>query len=1256
MPFVNRFFINTNGAATFTGNTLGLSRSNSVAVPGTVDSIGAFVTTNTGLTFGTYPAGTTGNYALNNSSAVLQLPPGSTVLYAELIWGGTYINNGVNLSAFINDPVGFQTPVGSFSITPASATAMEVVVSNDPGGSPVSAYVRSADVTSLVAGAGAGTYTTSGVVGTIVIPDPTSNHAGWTLAVFYHNASQPLRNLSLRVGATVILATSGPVDTPISGFATPFLGTLNGRALVGAQEGDANKTGDQMLFGPNSGSLMTLSGPNNFVNNFFASQLNKDDGTLDTSGTFGTRNQVNGQPGFNIVGGRQGWDITNVSISPTLSNAQTTAVFRLTTNGDGYLVDSIGIQIDIAQPILEVEKSANRSVTVVGDIVTYTVKIKNTGVVNATAVVFFDGTIDGAAFMPGSVRVNGVQVPGGDPLLGVPIGTIAPNTTVTIMFDEQVVSVPEPPQLVNQAFAAFTFQPTPDSQPISTSVPSNLVKIPILLPLIAVEKSADLMNAIIGDTITYTLSVTNVGNIAITAIITDPLPVGTTFVAGSVFVNGINQPGDNPNVGIDVGVLNLIQTITITYKLLVTAAPPNNLIHNQFKTDFIAQLPDGRNIPGAVISNPVDIPVTSPMLAPIKSADLPSAIVGETITYTVSFTNNNAFPLTQVVVTDNVPAGSSFVPNSVTVGGNPSPAASPLTGIPIGTLAPNASAIVTFQLKVDSLPDPATLTDQATVTFTAGTETFKSMSNPVTIPVITPGVSLIKRAGVATANVGDVVNYSITATNTGSIAYDSAIVFDPLNAFSAFVPGTVMIDGVLAPAASPITGIPVGVIAPGGSVVVSYDVLMTASPPDQFYVNQANETFTYTPPGRPTLPGDGVSNIVIVQNTQFTLSIAKSVSSPTAAVGDVLNYTIQVTNLGAVDSLDTIVTDSSSPGGQFVSGSLKLGGVPITGDLAAGINIGTVPAGGTAVVTFQVAVVAVPLSGVISDVSTTRFTSDGIEQTAVSNPVSVSITQPTLTATKQALQPFVFVGDIINYRSTITNSGSFNSLATWFDILPEGTSFVENSVALNGFPVPGANRFTGTFLGTIEAGITNVITFQLKVEFYPPSGVLVNQGNMLLQFTLPDGRSFNERILTNPVTVVVLAPPSIVKSVSANEVFVGGAVTYTVDISNPGTTPFDRVVLQDIVPNGLSFIDGTLTVGGAVVPGANPARGVSLGSIGPKNNVRVTFAARAVREPENPHTVNTSSITFDYVAPDGRRVPSAAQSNPVTVLILEEEE
>src|SRR4051812_46905671 len=81
-----RFSTITTGALTFTGNTLGLSKAPNLNAPGPSTGIGTFITTNTTLRDGTYPFGTTPNWALDSSAANLAMPLGSTVRYAELIW------------------------------------------------------------------------------------------------------------------------------------------------------------------------------------------------------------------------------------------------------------------------------------------------------------------------------------------------------------------------------------------------------------------------------------------------------------------------------------------------------------------------------------------------------------------------------------------------------------------------------------------------------------------------------------------------------------------------------------------------------------------------------------------------------------------------------------------------------------------------------------------------------------------------------------------------------------------------------------------------------------------------------------------------------------------------------------------------------------------------------------------------------------------------------------------------------------------
>ena len=85
--YVQRHVVTSNGAVTFIGNSLGLNKRDSFDEPGTWGSIGTFITTNTDLRDNfAWPPGTTEDWRQNSSAAVLNLPPNSRVVYAELIF------------------------------------------------------------------------------------------------------------------------------------------------------------------------------------------------------------------------------------------------------------------------------------------------------------------------------------------------------------------------------------------------------------------------------------------------------------------------------------------------------------------------------------------------------------------------------------------------------------------------------------------------------------------------------------------------------------------------------------------------------------------------------------------------------------------------------------------------------------------------------------------------------------------------------------------------------------------------------------------------------------------------------------------------------------------------------------------------------------------------------------------------------------------------------------------------------------------
>ena len=664
--YVQRHVQTTAGAITFIGNSLGLNKDSNGDAPGNDGSIGTFITTDTfRRENSSWPQGTTSDWRQNSSSAILSLPPFSRVLYAELIWGGSYNFGGENVQAFLNDPVNFTTPRGIFQITPDTATRFI------DSGSNANFYSRSANVTALVQAGGNGTYVTGRVPGTQGTSEDNLNGAGWTLAIVYENFSLPTRNLSIFVG----LEQQEGAAASVSGFCTADSASQRARVAVSAIEGDPAISGDTLRFGPNAANLgqsqYRLSGPNNPIDNFFVSQINGDTGNLVTTGTFGDRNtDIRSNPFF--AGGRQSWDITNVDASAQLQRTQTVAFARGTSTGDAYQITALGLQIDVgaAQFAFNGAASVNRLTAVVGDVLTYTVRLDNTaGIADATGVVFHAGLPSSMAFVAGSFTVNGVATAGNPSApAGASIGTVATGTTKTVTYQARLTSIPtapEPGQIDvtprwTYSFISCAGQPPQQGTHVANTVTTFVAQVDAL-------KSASPSPVQANHVLTYTIAVSNTGTApTIGTLVTDIVPAGTAYVANSTEVNGTVVPDQGGTTPLAVGVLvssagqppGVILPDTtgiITFQVRVDA-PRTSPVTNVATID-----PDGPNGLSLAFTRNVITNVTPVADLSVTQSGPTTAAPGTTVAYVLIVRNAGPSTAAGVTLTNPTPAGLTLV-------------------------------------------------------------------------------------------------------------------------------------------------------------------------------------------------------------------------------------------------------------------------------------------------------------------------------------------------------------------------------------------------------------------------------------------------------------------------------------------------------------------------------------------------------------------------------------------------------------------
>jgi uncharacterized repeat protein (TIGR01451 family) len=435
----------------------------------------------------------------DSSSATLALPAGARVLFAGLYWGARSragIGGVAAPDAAQRATVRLRTP-GSAAST--AVTASQLDTAGD-------IYQGFADVTDTVSAAGAGAYTVADVQAGTGRND--AQLAGWSLVVAYGDATQPPRNLSVFDGLQNVASNATTASVALSGFRAPAAGTVRSRVGIVAYEGDLATTGDGATLLGRAGDVGLPQGARS--NNLFKSSILVD----------------GAEPGGRVpaYANQLGFDANVFSTSDLLGNGQTATTVRLITGGDAYQPGVVTLATDLFAPRITATKAVDRAEADLGDVLTYTTTVANTGEDGATDVTFDDRLPAGTAFVPGTLTVDGAPQP--DPVgADVPaaLGTIAPGGQAVVTFRVRIASggLPVGTVLENVADVGFTAADLGTRDEVQTAPARTAVRVPGLD--IAVSHDP---GYVAGEPSTITVEVTNAGDGPTqgTVTVTDDLP------------------------------------------------------------------------------------------------------------------------------------------------------------------------------------------------------------------------------------------------------------------------------------------------------------------------------------------------------------------------------------------------------------------------------------------------------------------------------------------------------------------------------------------------------------------------------------------------------------------------------------------------------------------------------------------------------------------------------------------------------------
>ena len=838
---------------------------------------------------------------------------------------------------------------------------------------------------------------------------------------------------------------------------------------------------------------------------------------------------------------------TVVSFQVTVDDAENVLENGDTISNTAYVNDEPTNETETTyqEPVFESKKETNKDSVSVGEELEYTITVKNTGSAAGTAIVS-DNAPEGTHFAPESIVTvsNADRTYATSELIqGIPVELNAGETatvTFTVVVNESAEGA-----IINKA--TVNGDETGEEENPETQT-----------PIISATKTAT-ANGVTstsetvvkqGDTITYTIIVTNTGDVAGKATVADEIPEGTTFVVGSIAVDGVANSeltADDLAKGIQVDI-EANGTTTVSFDVTV------------------GDLDNGATIRNVATVNGKDTPETDteyqePVISQNKTADKTAVVEGETITYTITVTNNGSAEGT-VIVRDEIPTNTTFVANSIKVndGATSFKEEDLASGIEVSVPAKSGetagTTTVTFQVTVN---EKAT----GSISNTAYVKDDEGDKEEPTNPVVTPIITAVKTATIGettaeTVKVGDIITYTITLTNTGSQT-GTVKVTDSIPTGTTFVNGSIKVNGETR------ADLGAGNLVEGISVPVTTAKQATVS--FQVEVQNINDKDQIK---NTAYINDEPTNETVTEYQEPIISQSKSADKTIVVAGETITYTITATNTGSLAGT-AIIRDEIPTNTTFVANSIKVNDGATSfkeEDLASGIEV-SVPAksgetAGTTTVTFQVTV----YRGVTGSISNTAYVNDN--QTG-------TVETPIITANKQASETRVEVGDTIKYTITLTNSSNVEGTFIVKDSIPANTTFTNESIAIN-----NVIDTSKTLSDLTKNGIS--VTVPAKGKATLSFEVTVNEGT-IAGTTIKNTATING-VPTNETTTTVVEPTLEISKTAEtildtdgnveipgqnkNEAEIGDTIVYTITVKNTSDVEAD-VNVTDTLPSAVTF-------------------------------------------------------------------------------------
>jgi uncharacterized repeat protein (TIGR01451 family) len=539
---------------------------------------------------------------------------------------------------------------------------------------------------------------------------------------------------------------------------------------------------------------------------------------------------------------------------------------------------------------LAVTKTVNDETANVGTTAVFTIGVSNAGPDVAHGVVIRDVLPAGLTYVSNTPGAGTSY----DPATGDwTVGTLVADGTATLTLRATVVS--------SSASTNTASVHAVDEPQVSTANDSASATVTPPHAELSITKSVAAQRPNVGDSDSFTLTVTNNGPDAATGVtVADLLPAGLGYVSHLAGQGGYDSSSGQWSIGA------LANGATATLTITVDVASAGDYTNTATVTGDQHDPNPANNSASASLSTRVaDIAV-------VKVSDKPAPTVGTTVIYTIAVTNNGPDAATLLVIHDGLPGGLTYISSTPSAG-----TYDPITGDwTIGGLANGAAVTLDISARVVGSGSIGNVASVSGLLQRDPDNSNDSATATINVPPAAD-LELTKTVDVATPDLATNVTFTVTLTNHGPNATAGVHVGDLLPAGLTYVSDTPS-KGTYDSATGDWT---IGGMAVGATETLAVTATVAAEGPIK---NTAEVTASSLPDPNSTpaddVPGENDQASAILNSRGVAdLSLAKTVSPTAIRKGDQATYTLVVTNNGPDAASGVIVRDQLPAAVTYIS-------------------------------------------------------------------------------------------------------------------------------------------------------------------------------------------------------------------------------------------------------------------------------------------------------------------------------------------------